>query len=160
MDSKSECIATMCPDHIDRRAAGLCSPTVAMDHLPASCAVVLRHRALSITWCNLCVRGESRGDFRPANVSRFTASASDSVAAAQILRDDEAIDNEFEAFVRRLIASKTKDPRTIPMALDYLSIARAIERIGDHATNIAEFVVYVVKGTDVRHPPREQIERC
>ncbi|SOE66245.1 phosphate transport system protein [Burkholderia sp. OK233] len=84
----------------------------------------------------------------------------DTVAAAQILRDDEAIDNEFEAFVRRLIASMTQDPRTIPMGLDYLSIAKAIERIGDHATNIAEFVVYVVKGTDVRHAPREQIERC
>ncbi|CAE6726854.1 Phosphate-specific transport system accessory protein PhoU [Paraburkholderia domus] len=84
----------------------------------------------------------------------------DTVAAAQIVGDDEAIDNEFEAFVRRLITSMTQDPRIIPMGLDYLSIAKAIERIGDHATNIAELVVYIVKGTDVRHVPREQIERC
>ncbi|CAE6763637.1 phosphate signaling complex protein PhoU [Paraburkholderia domus] len=83
----------------------------------------------------------------------------DTVAAAQIVGDDEAIDNEFEAFVRRLITSMTQDPRIIPMGLDYLSIAKAIERIGDHATNIAELVVYIVKGTDVRHVPREQIER-
>jgi phosphate transport system protein len=84
----------------------------------------------------------------------------DTVAAEQIVRDDEAIDNKFGAFVRRLITSMMDDPRTIPMGLDYLSIAKAIERIGDHATNIAESVVYVVKGTDVRHAPREQIERC
>ncbi|ANB77252.1 transcriptional regulator PhoU [Paraburkholderia phytofirmans OLGA172] len=83
----------------------------------------------------------------------------DSVAAAQIVRDDEAIDNEFKAFVRRLITSMTQDPRTIQTGFDYLSIAKAIERIGDHATNIAELVVYIVKGTDVRHVPREQIER-
>ena len=83
----------------------------------------------------------------------------DTVAAAQILRDDEAIDNEFEAFVRRLIASMTQDPRTIPMGIDYLSIAKAIERIGDHATNIAETIVYVVRGTDIRHEHRKQRER-
>ncbi|CAE6727941.1 phosphate signaling complex protein PhoU [Paraburkholderia haematera] len=84
----------------------------------------------------------------------------DTVAAAQIVRDDEAIDNEFRAFVRKLITSMTQDPRTIQIGFHYLSIAKAIERIGDHATNIAELVVYIVKGTDVRHAPREQIERC
>lgn len=83
----------------------------------------------------------------------------DTVAAARIVQDDEAIDNEFVAFVRRLITSMTQDPRTIAMGFDYLSIAKAIERIGDHATNIAELVVYIVKGTDVRHAPRELIAR-
>jgi phosphate transport system protein len=83
----------------------------------------------------------------------------DVVAAAQIVRDDEAIDNEFRAFVRKLVTYMMQDPRTIAIGLDYLFIAKAIERIGDHATNIAEFVVYVVKGTDVRHVPREQLER-
>jgi len=83
----------------------------------------------------------------------------DTVAAAQIVRDDEAIDNEFRAFVRKLVTYMMDDPRTISIGLDYLSIAKAIERIGDHATNIAEFVIYVVKGTDVRHVPREQLER-
>ncbi|NYH18836.1 phosphate signaling complex protein PhoU [Paraburkholderia bryophila] len=81
----------------------------------------------------------------------------DTVEAAQIIRDDEAIDNEFRAFVRKLVTYMMEDPRTISIGLDYLFIAKAIERIGDHATNIAESVVYVVSGTDVRHVPRDQL---
>jgi phosphate transport system protein len=65
----------------------------------------------------------------------------DTVAAAQIVRDDEAINNAFRAFARKLVTYMMEDPRTIPTGLDYLSIAKAIERIGDHATNIAECVV-------------------
>jgi phosphate transport system protein len=83
----------------------------------------------------------------------------DTVAAAQIVRDDEAIDNEFRAFVRKLVTYMTEDPRTISIGLDYLFIAKAIERIGDHAKNIAEYVVYVAKGADVRHVSLEQLER-
>jgi phosphate transport system protein len=83
----------------------------------------------------------------------------DSVAAQQIILDDEAIDNEFRAFMRKLVTSMMENPRTIATALDYLSIAKAIERIGDHATNIAESVVYVVRGTDIRHEHRKQQER-
>ncbi|NPT56355.1 hypothetical protein GNZ13_17600 [Paraburkholderia sp. 5N] len=82
----------------------------------------------------------------------------DTVAAAQIVRDDEAIDNEFRAFVRKLVTYMMEDPRTVSNGLDYLFIAKAIERIGDHSTNIAEVVVYVIKGTNVRHVPREQLE--
>ncbi|MEM5453572.1 phosphate signaling complex protein PhoU [Paraburkholderia phytofirmans] len=82
----------------------------------------------------------------------------DNVAAAQIVRDDEAIDNEFRAFVRKLVSYMTEDPRTISIGLDYLFIAKAVERIGDHATNIAESVVYVVRGTDIRHEHRKQRE--
>ena len=81
----------------------------------------------------------------------------DTVAATQIVRDDEAIDNEFRAFVRKLITYMMEDPRTIAIGLDYLFIAKAIERIGDHATNIAEFVIYVVKATDVRHVSHGQL---
>ncbi|TDN63258.1 phosphate signaling complex protein PhoU [Paraburkholderia sp. BL10I2N1] len=83
----------------------------------------------------------------------------DTVAAAQVVRDDDAIDEQFRAFVRTLVTSMTKDPRIISIGLDYLFIAKAIERIGDHATNIAEFIIYIVKGKDVRHIPREQLER-
>jgi phosphate transport system protein len=83
----------------------------------------------------------------------------DAGAAAQIIKDDEAIDNEFRAFVRKLVTYMMEDPRTISIGLDYLFIAKAIERIGDHATNIAESVVYVVSGTDVRHVPRDQLGR-
>ena len=83
----------------------------------------------------------------------------DTVAAAQIVRDDKAIDDEFRAFVRKLITYMMEDPRTISVALDFLFIAKAIERIGDHAKNIAEFIIYIVKGTDVRHASREDMER-
>jgi phosphate transport system protein len=83
----------------------------------------------------------------------------DTVAAAQIVREDQAINDQFDAFVRKLVTYMMDDPRTISAGLDYLFIAKAIERIGDHAKTIAEFVVYVVKGTDVRHVSLEQLER-
>lgn len=72
-------------------------------------------------------------------------------AVAAIMRDDAKIDQEFRAFVRKLITYMMEDPRCISVALDFLFIAKAIERIGDHAKNIAEFVIYVVEGRDVRH---------
>ena len=83
----------------------------------------------------------------------------DTVAAARIVKDDKAIDDEFRAFVRKLITYMMEDPRSISVALDFLFIAKAIERIGDHAKNIAEFIIYIVKGTDVRHTSREDMER-
>ncbi len=83
----------------------------------------------------------------------------DAVAAAQLVRDDEAIDNAFRTFVREVVTWMTDDPRTISTGLDYLIIAKAIERIGDHAKNIAEFVVYAVNGADVRHVALAQLER-
>ena len=83
----------------------------------------------------------------------------DVAAAAQIVQDDKAIDSEFRAFVRKLITYMMEDPRTISVGLDYLSVAKAIERIGDHATNIAECVVYAVNGIDIRHAARKQLAR-
>jgi phosphate transport system protein len=83
----------------------------------------------------------------------------DTVAAAQIVKDDKEIDQEFRAFVRKLVSYMQEDPRTISVGLEYLFIAKAIERIGDHAKNIAEFIVYIVKGTDVRHQPRDLLDR-
>lgn len=83
----------------------------------------------------------------------------DTVAAARIVKDDKAIDEEFRAFVRKLITYMMEDPRSISVALDFLFIAKAVERIGDHAKNIAEFIIYIVKGTDVRHTSREDMER-
>ncbi|QCP47711.1 phosphate signaling complex protein PhoU [Trinickia violacea] len=82
----------------------------------------------------------------------------DIIAAARIVRDDAAIDNEFRAFTRKLVTKMTENPRAISNGLEYMFIAKAIERIGDHATNIAEFVVYIVKGTDVRHLSYAQLE--
>ena len=82
----------------------------------------------------------------------------DTAAALSILKEDDQIDQEFDGFVRKLITYMMEDPRMISPSLDLLFLAKAIERIGDHAKNIAEFIIYVVKGADVRHTPMEQIE--
>jgi len=81
----------------------------------------------------------------------------DTVVAAEVVNEDKHIDEEFRAFVRKLTSYMAEDPRTISVGLDMLSIAKAVERIGDHSKNIAEFVIYIVKGTDVRHLPHEQL---
>ena len=77
--------------------------------------------------------------------------------AAAIIDEDEAIDAAFAAILRQLISYMMEDPRTISPALEIVFIAKSIERIGDHAKNIAEAVVQVVKGKDVRHASAEQI---
>ena len=82
----------------------------------------------------------------------------DTAAALSILKEDDLIDQEFDGFVRKLITYMMEDPRMISPCLDLLFLAKAIERIGDHAKNIAEFIIYVVKGEDVRHTPMAQIE--
>ncbi|NML45489.1 phosphate signaling complex protein PhoU [Ramlibacter sp. G-1-2-2] len=79
-------------------------------------------------------------------------------AAVAVLKEDDLLDREFDGFVRKLITYMMEDPRTISSSLDLLFVAKAIERIGDHAKNIAEFIIYVVKGADVRHSPMETIE--
>ncbi len=83
----------------------------------------------------------------------------DTAEAVSILKEDKAIDEEFRGFMRELITYMMENPRTISVSLDLLFIAKAIERIGDHAKNIAEFIIYIVKGTDVRHAGREALER-
>ena len=75
----------------------------------------------------------------------------DIVDAVAIFKEDDLIDREFKGFTRKLITYMMEDPRTISSSLDLLFIAKAVERIGDHAKNIAEFIIYIVKGTDVRH---------
>lgn len=80
-------------------------------------------------------------------------------AAVEIVLDDRQIDEEFRAFVRKLTSYMTEDPQTISTGLDMLTIAKSIERIGDHAKNIAEFVIYVVGGNDVRHSPKKELHQ-
>jgi phosphate transport system protein len=80
--------------------------------------------------------------------------------ALVILKEDDLIDVEFNGFVRKLVTYMMEDPRTISASLDLLFVAKAIERIGDHAKNIAEFVIYVVKGADVRHTALTEIEKA
>ncbi|MFD0668586.1 phosphate signaling complex protein PhoU [Ramlibacter sp. MAHUQ-53] len=82
----------------------------------------------------------------------------DTAAAVTILKEDDLIDAEFDGFVRKLITYMMEDPRTISASLDLLFLAKAVERIGDHAKNVAELIIYVVKGADVRHSSMEQIE--
>jgi phosphate transport system protein len=84
----------------------------------------------------------------------------DVATALVILKEDDLIDAEFNGFVRKLITYMMEDPRTISASLDLLFVAKAIERIGDHAKNIAEFVIYVVKGADVRHTALTEIEKA
>jgi phosphate transport system protein len=82
----------------------------------------------------------------------------DTQAAVSILKEDDLIDQEFDGFVRKLITYMMEDPRTISASLDLLFVAKAIERIGDHAKNVAELIIYIVKGADVRHAPMSDIE--
>ena len=82
----------------------------------------------------------------------------DTTAALAILKEDDLIDKEFDGFVRKLITYMMEDPRMISPSLDLLFLAKSIERIGDHAKNIAELIIYIVKGADIRHIPLAEIE--
>jgi len=83
----------------------------------------------------------------------------DAAAAARVIAEDVAIDSEFTAIIRQLITFMMEDPRTISTSINILWVAKAFERIGDHAKNIAEQVIYVVRGRDVRHTPLAEVER-
>lgn len=75
----------------------------------------------------------------------------DSNAATQVVRQDVLVDDEFRSILRQLITFMMEDPRTISRSLEVLFVAKALERIGDHSKNMAEYVVYMVEGRDVRH---------
>jgi len=100
------------------------------------------------------VAGEARDMLQ---MSLDTFARLDVSAAAEVIDRDEQIDAAFLAIMRQLISYMMEDPRTITAALEIVFIAKSIERIGDHAKNIAEAVVQVVKGIDVRHASAEQI---
>ena len=77
--------------------------------------------------------------------------------AVDVARGDDNLDQEFQSALRRLITYMMEDPRTIGHAINVLFIIKALERIGDHAKNIAEYIIYLVKGKDVRHASADQI---
>jgi phosphate transport system protein len=82
----------------------------------------------------------------------------DTGKALEVLKQDDQIDQEFDGLLRKLITYMMEDPRTISASLDLVFVAKAIERVGDHAKNLAEAIIYVVKGTDVRHSPMDVVE--
>jgi phosphate transport system protein len=80
-------------------------------------------------------------------------------AAADIIRDDQGVDERFRAILRQLITFMMEDPRTISSSIDMVWVAKAIERIGDHTKNIAEHVIFIAAGTDVRHANPDDLAR-
>lgn len=82
----------------------------------------------------------------------------DTDQALQVLKADDQIDQEFDGLLRKLITYMMEDPRTISSSIDLVFVAKAIERVGDHAKNLAEAVIYIVKGTDVRHTSVADVE--
>jgi phosphate transport system protein len=82
----------------------------------------------------------------------------DTVMAVAIMKQDNEIDDEYNGFLRKLITYMMEDPRTISPSLDLLFLAKSIERVGDHAKNIAEQIIFIVKGEDVRHTPMDKVE--
>jgi len=79
----------------------------------------------------------------------------DTAKAAEVIHADAKVDSEFKALVRQLITYMMEDPRTITTAIDIVWICRSVERIGDHAKNIAEHVIYIAEGRDIRHAGKE-----
>jgi phosphate transport system protein len=79
-------------------------------------------------------------------------------SALEVLKQDDQIDREFDGLMRKLITYMMEDPRTISASIDLVFVAKAIERVGDHAKNLAEGIIYIVVGTDVRHNPLDAVE--
>lgn len=83
----------------------------------------------------------------------------DMTTVAEVVREDKQVDAEFKGIIRQIITFVMEDPRTISSSIDMLFMAKAVERIGDHAKNMSEYVVYMVKGRDIRHAGITALEK-
>lgn len=93
------------------------------------------------------------------NVALDAFARFDVQAAIKVVRDDKDIDREYTSSIREMITFMMEDPRSITHVMNIMWALRALERIGDHARNIAEHVIYLVHGTDVRHNSPKEIEK-
>lgn len=79
--------------------------------------------------------------------------------ALRVMKEDKRVDEEYQAAARTLLTHMMEDPRNISRCMSIMWVLRSLERVGDHACNIAENVIFMVKGADVRHAPLEEAER-
>jgi phosphate transport system protein len=82
----------------------------------------------------------------------------DAQAVPDVVRLDDEVDEQFKGILRQLLTYMIEDPRTISRSIDVIFVAKSLERVGDHAKNICEYVIYMIKGKDVRHVTIEEIE--
>ncbi|WDE00420.1 phosphate signaling complex protein PhoU [Thalassomonas actiniarum] len=111
------------------------------------------YKALLLSLENL---GNRVIEFLRATLDAFTRM--DAETAISVHKSDDKVDREYEALMRQLMTYMMEDPRSIPQIMSVIWSARALERIGDRCQNICEYIIYFVKGKDVRHLKAEDMK--